>query len=93
MKALHIAAPCPEEWRSMPGDARARFCARCELHVENLAELRDTEAEAVLARTDERVCVRVVRDGAGNLVTRTTQEARFLAALRTLAAHRAERAP
>jgi hypothetical protein len=49
--------------------------------------------EALLAQADGRACVRVVRDAAGNLVTRTTQETRFLAALRTLAAHPGKREP
>lgn len=93
MHALRIAAPCPEDWHAMSGDDRARFCTRCELHVNNLAELRETEAEALLARTDGRVCVRMVRDAAGEIVTRTTQEERFLAALRVLAAHRGEQGP
>lgn len=72
----------------MTGDARARFCARCELHVENLVELRRSEVEAVLTRRDGRVCVRAVSDASGRLVTRTTRETRLLEALHTLVAHR-----
>ena len=72
----------------MSGDRRARWCARCELSVANISELREAEAEALLVRLDARVCVRAVRDVTGNVVTRTTQEARFLLALRSLAASR-----
>lgn len=89
LDALRIDAPCPEDWDAMSGDERARFCARCGLVVTNLAELRRDEAEALLARSaDQRVCVRVARDGDRRVVTRTTEEARFVAALRALAASR-----
>jgi hypothetical protein len=91
---LHIAEPCPEDWQAMAGDARARWCGRCELAVTDLSELRQPEAEALLARRDGRVCVRATSDAAGEVVTRTTQEARFLRGLRALAARGgAERAP
>lgn len=90
LDALRIDAPCPEDWDAMSGDERARFCARCGLVVTNLAELRRDEAEALLARRspDDRVCVRVTRDADRRVVTRTTEEARFVAALRALAASR-----
>lgn len=90
LHALRIAEPCPEDWDAMPGDDRARFCARCALSVSNLAELRRAEAEALLSRRspEHRVCVRVTRDADQNVVTRTTHEARFLAALHALADHR-----
>lgn len=90
LATLRIAEPCPEDWDAMSGDERARFCARCHLSVTNLAELRRAEAEALLSQrsSDHRVCVRITRDAAQNVITRTTQEARFLAALRVLAERR-----
>jgi hypothetical protein len=91
---LRIAEPCTEDWRSMSGDERSRWCARCELSVTNLTELRQPEAEALVARRDGRLCLRAVCDATGEIVTRTTHESRFLQALHTLAAHRAvERTP
>jgi hypothetical protein len=92
ISALRIAEPCPEHWETMTGDARARWCARCELHVHNVSELRDAEAEALVARRDGR-CLHALHDAEGNVVTRTTQERRFLDALRVLAARSGERAP
>lgn len=73
----------------MSGDARERHCVRCALHVTNLAELTRAEADALLARASQehRVCVRATYDAEGRAVT---QEARFLGALRALAARRAE---
>jgi hypothetical protein len=90
LASLRIAEPCPEDWATMTGDERARFCERCQLHVVNLVELRRAEAEARLSRRDpgQRLCLRVTRDQAGNVATRTTQEERFLAALQAIAAWR-----
>lgn len=89
LSTLRIADPCPEDWDAMSGDERARYCGRCELSVTNLAELREAEAEALLSQPREhRVCVRVTRDAEQNVVTRTTQERRFLTALRVLSQSR-----
>jgi hypothetical protein len=56
--------------------------------VTNLSELSDAEAEAVLAsRSPEHpVCLRATLDADDNVITRTTQESRFLDVLRALAA-------
>lgn len=92
LSTLRIAEPCPEDWSAMTGDARERHCARCATTVTNLAELTRVDAEALLARSssEHRVCVRATYDDAGGIVTRSTQEARFLGALRALAARRGE---
>ena len=93
VSALRIAEPCPEDWHSMTGDARARWCARCELQVHNVSELREAQAEALAARRDAHLCLRAVHDDDGNVVTRTTQERRFLAALRALATRGGQEPP
>lgn len=95
LDTLHIAEPCSEDWQAMRGDERARFCARCDLHVENLVELRRAEAEALLSRRapDRRVCVRITRDADRNVVTRSTHEARFLGALELLMKQRGGESP
>jgi hypothetical protein len=91
LSALRVAEPCPENWDAMTGDERARFCDRCALSVTNLAELRRAEAEALLTQQspENRVCVRITRDAQQNVITRTTQEERFVAALHALARIRA----
>jgi hypothetical protein len=95
LATLRIADPCPADWDAMTGDERARFCGRCELSVTNLAELRRAEAEALLSQRspEQRVCVRITRDAQQNVVTRSTQEERFLAALRRLQDVRATEEP
>jgi hypothetical protein len=49
----------------MAGDARARFCTKCDRTVHDLSAMADTDARALLAGPAERLCVRfaVRRDG------------------------------
>jgi hypothetical protein len=83
MQPPHIAEPCHEDWDAMTGDLRERHCARCELRVVDLSELR-RDAAAELLRRDGRRCVRFTRAD-GRLVTRSDREARLLGLLRVLA--------
>lgn len=63
---LHIAEPCRQSWAAMPGDAQRRFCEACGMHVHDLTNLAEAEAERLLARAGrERVCVRVEHDDEG----------------------------
>jgi hypothetical protein len=71
---LKVLAPCQERWEEMPGDDRARHCARCQERVVDLAALEEREAEALLARRapGEGLCVRLARGPDGAVVTRST---------------------
>jgi hypothetical protein len=62
---LNVVAPCSESWKGMAGDARARFCTKCDRTVHDLSAMNDANARALLADPAERVCVRfaVRRDG------------------------------
>jgi hypothetical protein len=86
LDAIRIAEPCHEDWDAMAGDARARHCARCDLHVTDLSALTRAEAEAVLSQRTPggRLCVRYAVDASGALVTRTSERERLVALLRAL---------
>ena len=62
---LEIRTPCPKTWASLAGDERKRFCSECNLHVHNSAALTRTEAQDMVERATERVCMRIVRDAEG----------------------------
>lgn len=83
---LRVAEPCAENWDTMPGDARARHCDRCRLHVLNLSELTRDEAEAALSQRTPggRLCVRYTLDARGKVVTRTSERARLVDLLRAM---------
>lgn len=67
---LRIAAPCSVDWERMTGDERVRFCASCNLHVYNIAEMTDAQVGALLKSTEGRLCARLYRRADGTVLTR-----------------------
>jgi hypothetical protein len=67
---LRISTPCPVGWNQMIGDERTRFCHECRLHVYNLAELTESEAEALISSKEGRFCARLYRRADGTVLTK-----------------------
>lgn len=67
---LYIATPCSANWDEMSGDERVRFCSQCRLHVYNLSEMTRPDAEALLRRTEGRVCTKFYRRADGSILTK-----------------------
>lgn len=67
---VRIASPCPASWEAMEGDGRVRFCRLCHLNVYNLSEMTRGEAEALVARTEGRLCARLYRRADGTVLTK-----------------------
>jgi hypothetical protein len=68
---VKIAAPCPADWDQMfsfEGD-RVRFCSQCNLNVYNLSGMSRQEAEALITKTEGRLCVRFYRRADGSILT------------------------
>ncbi len=66
---VYVAAPCPADWNQMVGSERVRFCAQCNRHVYNLSGISKTAAEALLASTEDRLCIRYYRRADGTILT------------------------
>lgn len=66
---VKVAAPCPAEWERMTGDDRQRFCHQCSLNVYNLSGMTRREAEALVANSEGRLCVRYFRRADGTIIT------------------------
>ena len=68
---LRIAAPCPADWDQMFSfeDKRVRFCSQCNLNVYNLSGMSRQEAEALITKTEGRLCVRFYRRADGSILT------------------------
>jgi hypothetical protein len=66
---VSVAAPCPANWDAMIGDERIRFCNQCELNVYNLSAMSRRDAEALIAGTEGRLCVRYYRRKDGSIIT------------------------
>lgn len=64
-----VATPCPADWDGMIGGDRARFCGQCELNVYDLSGMKRNEAEALITRTEGRLCVRFYRRQDGSIIT------------------------
>jgi hypothetical protein len=67
---IRIASPCPVSWERMTGDDRVRFCDECKLQVYNIGEMTRAEAEALIAKTEGRLCARIYRRADGTVITR-----------------------
>lgn len=67
---MRVASPCPIGWESMKGDDRVRFCEQCQLHVYNISEMTRPEAEALVVRTEGRICARLYRRADGTVLTK-----------------------
>ena len=67
---IKVASPCPADWNAMVGDVRKRFCAQCELNVYNLSGMTRQEAEALIMKSEGRLCVRFYRRGDGTILTK-----------------------
>jgi hypothetical protein len=70
LEQVRVAAPCPAEWGRMVGDERMRYCDQCSLHVYNLSGMTKRAAEALVATTEGRLCVRFYQRADGTIITR-----------------------
>jgi len=70
LDTIRIASPCPVSWDRMTGDDRVRHCDECQLSVYNIAELTRAEAEALIAKSEGRICARIYRRADGTVITR-----------------------
>src|SRR5262245_27954110 len=68
---IKIAAPCSADWDQMFSfeDKRVRFCSQCNLNVYNLSDMSRQEAEALINKTEGRLCVRLYRRSDGSVLT------------------------
>lgn len=70
LERVQVASPCHEDWGSMVGDDRVRFCLKCEKNVYNLSSMTREAAEALLAeRIGDELCVRFYQRADGTVMT------------------------
>lgn len=65
---LIIQKPCKADWQSMSGNDRVRFCEHCNLRVTDLSSMSRSEAMRLVARSQGRLCVRLVQTSGGRIV-------------------------
>lgn len=67
---MRVASPCAVSWDAMEGDGRVRFCGLCSLNVYDLSELTRAEVEALVLKTEGRLCGRLTRRADGTVLTK-----------------------
>lgn len=66
---IEIASPCTVSWSSMRGDDRVRFCGQCRQNVYNVEGFGRAQARRLVAESEGRLCVRILRRPDGTVVT------------------------
>jgi hypothetical protein len=79
-KDLALSFRCDERWEAMPGDDRARRCARCDHSVHDLSARTELGARVLLA-TARKPCVRYAVEADGSVRFRPSRLAKVAAAL------------
>jgi len=69
LENIRIATPCSADWDDMNGDARVRFCGKCEKNVYNLSAMTREEGEALVREKEGRLCVRLYQRADGTVIT------------------------
>jgi len=69
LENIRIATPCAADWDDMSGDARVRFCGKCEKNVYNLSAMSREEGEALVREKEGRLCVRLYQRADGTVIT------------------------
>jgi hypothetical protein len=67
---MRVASPCGVGWETMEGDARVRFCRLCSLNVYDLSGMTRAEVEALVLKTEGRLCGRLTRRADGTILTK-----------------------
>ena len=65
---IRIATPCSADWNAMEGDDRVRYCATCSKSVYNISNMTSTEAAALIAEREGKVCVRYFQRKDGTIL-------------------------
>jgi hypothetical protein len=66
---VQIARSCSNDWESLTGNDRVRFCGECNKNVYNFTAMTRSEAENLIRETAGNICARIIRDVEGFVVT------------------------
>lgn len=70
LQRLVVKSPCSQDWDSMVGNDRVRFCEHCSLNVHNISEMTRAQALLLANRSRGRLCVRYHSNVQKEIVTR-----------------------
>src|SRR4051812_34579463 len=70
LSLIKVASPCTASWDAMAGDDQARFCGACSQYVYNFSEMTQDKAQALIAETEGKMCIRFYRRADGTMMTK-----------------------
>lgn len=70
LSKVHVAKPCPANWREMKGTDQVRHCTHCAKNVYNLSNMSRQEAADLIERSEGKVCVRYYMRPDGGVMTK-----------------------
>ncbi|HKO59647.1 MAG TPA: ankyrin repeat domain-containing protein [Pyrinomonadaceae bacterium] len=73
LRRLAVTSRCTQDWDSMIGNDRVRFCEHCSLHVHNISRMKPAQALLLANRSRGRLCVRYDSTARNEIVTRTPE--------------------
>lgn len=76
LRQMTIPTQCHQDWNTMDGGDRARFCESCGKHVHNLTAMRSEEVVSLIQHAGGNVCGRVFEQSDGTLFISDTPSAR-----------------
>ena len=69
LNQITIPTRCSQDWNSMHGSERARYCGVCQKHVYNLSSMTADEIESLFQSAGENPCGRIFERTDGTVVT------------------------
>ncbi len=83
LERVRVPRPCSASWNEMRSidKSAARLCEQCEREVHDLSRMTNAEAEDLIGKAKGRVCVRLVRDAGGRMVTKDAESVRTVPTL------------
>jgi len=66
---IEVQTPCPKDWRRMSGSDQKRYCDHCHRHVHDLSAMTQSEAQELICREADHLCVRFTRLRNGKIMT------------------------
>ena len=69
LENLKVASPCSQDWDTMIGTERRRYCGECWLNVYNLSGMSRPEAENLIMNAEGRLCIRFFKREDGTVLT------------------------
>lgn len=74
LRSITIESPCSANWEEMVGNDRIRACGHCRLSVQDLSQMTAAEAYKLVRTSKGRLCLRIHRTPAGDVITRPAYE-------------------